>query len=895
MNKIIVSLLLLVMTATSCREVEFVDTNKSDDLLSFITVFGSSYDAVITPAVTGPTNASPITLTIVFDEPVTGFDASDITIGGTGSATVDSVVMVGADGTTYTITITPTADGAITVGAIDAAALKADGTSTGAVQPATVTYDTAVNAITASIASNNANNSYARVGDRITLSFTANEALVSPAATISGNAATVTGGPVNWTATYFMAAGDTEGLITYGITGIQDLAGNTAADISAASAITFDRTAPSIASASIASSNATTGYAITGDVVTLTFASDAAIQTPTVTISGRSITGPALATADNINWTATCTMQSTDAQGTVVFSISNIRDNAGNTTSNVTATTDATAVTFDRTPPGVTINQAGGQADPTGSLPINFTVVFSEPIVPATFAAADINQTGTATGVTWALTNSGDDTTWTLTATGATGHGTVIPSIDADTVTDVAGNGNTANTSTDNSVFYCSDNNTISDITANPALSWDNAFAAAIVTYNINVLSAQATIDIAVTLADADASVTINGTPGLARTITLGAVGSTTTIEVIATSQCGTAGATYTLNVNRASPDINVQVGGSDVGTHDFGPSNVGVPVGPTTFTIQNTGTEPLTVTGYTLSAGDFAGTLATPVTIPGPGTTTFDITFTPTATGARTATIELTSDDPDEGTYTVTLNGTGTGPDINVQVGGSDVGTHDFGPSNVGVAVGPTTFTIQNTGTGPLTVSGYTLSAGDFAGTLATPVTIPGPGSATFDITFTPTATGLRTATIELTSDDPDEGTYTVTLNGTGTAPDINVQVGGSDVGTHDFGPSNVGVAVGPTTFTIQNIGDGPLTVSGYTLSAGDFAGTLATPVTIPGPGSATFDITFTPTATGARSATIELTSDDPDEGTYTVTLNGTGTCSRHQRAGGRERRGHA
>ncbi len=338
---------------------------------------------------------------------------------------------------------------------------------------------------------------------------------------------------------------------------------------------------------------------------------------------------------------------------------------------------------------------------------------------------------------------------------------------------------------------------------------------------------------------------------------------------------------TVTLNGTGTGPDINVQVGGSDVGTHDFGPSNIGVAVGPTTFTIQNTGTGPLTVSGYTLSAGDFAGTLATPVTIPGPGSATFDITFTPTATGLRTATIELTSDDPDEGTYTVTLNGTGTSPDINVQVGGSDVGTHDFGPSNIGVAVGPTTFTVQNIGDGPLTVSGFSVSVGDFSAStpLGVPVTIPGPGSATFEITFTPTATGLRSATIELTSDDPDEGTYTVTLNGTGTSPDINVQVGGSDVGTHDFGPSNVGVAVGPTTFTVQNTGDGPLTVSNYTLSAGDFAGTLATPVTIPGPGSATFDITFTPTATGLRSATIELTSDDPDEGTYTVTLNGTGT----------------
>ena len=35
---------------------------------------------------------------------------------------------------------------------------------------------------------------------------------------------------------------------------------------------------------------------------------------------------------------------------------------------------------IDTTAPSVTINQAAGQADPTGLSPINFTVVFGEPV-----------------------------------------------------------------------------------------------------------------------------------------------------------------------------------------------------------------------------------------------------------------------------------------------------------------------------------------------------------------------------------------------------------------------------------------------------------------------------------------------------------------------------------
>jgi serine protease AprX len=42
----------------------------------------------------------------------------------------------------------------------------------------------------------------------------------------------------------------------------------------------------------------------------------------------------------------------------------------------------------------VTINQASGQVDPTNSSPINFTVVFSEPV--SDFATGDVTLSGTA-------------------------------------------------------------------------------------------------------------------------------------------------------------------------------------------------------------------------------------------------------------------------------------------------------------------------------------------------------------------------------------------------------------------------------------------------------------------------------------------------------------------
>jgi hypothetical protein len=102
----------------------------------------------------------------------------------------------------------------------------------------------------------------------------------------------------------------------------------------------------------------------------------------------------------------------------------------------------------DTTPPSVTINQATGQNDPTNVSPINFTVVFNEPVTG--FSTGDVTLTGTAGATTATVTGSG--TTYNVAVSGMTGQGTVIATIAAGVATDVAGNSNTASTSTDNTV-----------------------------------------------------------------------------------------------------------------------------------------------------------------------------------------------------------------------------------------------------------------------------------------------------------------------------------------------------------------------------------------------------------------------------------------------------------
>ena len=100
--------------------------------------------------------------------------------------------------------------------------------------------------------------------------------------------------------------------------------------------------------------------------------------------------------------------------------------------------------------PTVTINQAAGQADPASAVPIDFTVVFGEPV--SDFTTGEVTLSGTA-GATTAVV-SGSGTTYTVAVSGMTTGGSVIATVPAGVAKRYAGNPNLASTSTDNTVTY---------------------------------------------------------------------------------------------------------------------------------------------------------------------------------------------------------------------------------------------------------------------------------------------------------------------------------------------------------------------------------------------------------------------------------------------------------
>ncbi|MBK23105.1 MAG: hypothetical protein CME70_03790 [Halobacteriovorax sp.] len=306
---------------------------------------------------TSPTNGNSVDFTVTFDESVATVVAGDFSVSLSGSGS-PSVSGVAGSGATRTVTVNTTStDGTVGLDLADLNSTIQDAagnvlSSNTHTSDETYTVDqTNPTASPVTISSNNIDTTKAKVGDTVTVSFTVNEALLgSPTVTIDGNAATISGGPLVWTGSYTMQAGDTEGTLGFTVD-FQDSAGNNASQITAttdASAVIFDETAPTASPVTIASNNSfNTDAAKVGDIVTLNFTvSETLLANPVVTIDGNAATIGG--TAPNYN--ATYTMQAGDSEAILTFTI-DFNDAAGNSSTQITATTDVSTVTFDETNP----------------------------------------------------------------------------------------------------------------------------------------------------------------------------------------------------------------------------------------------------------------------------------------------------------------------------------------------------------------------------------------------------------------------------------------------------------------------------------------------------------------------------------------------------------------
>ena len=354
----------------------------------------------------------------------------------------------------------------------------------------------------------------------------------------------------------------------------------------------------------------------------------------------------------------------------------------------------------------------------------------------------------------------------------------------------------------------------------------------------------------------------------------------------------------------------------------DFGSADIVTQTVSHTFKIKNLGSADLNLTDATpyISIGgthssDFSITAVPTTPISAGDSTTFTIEFDPAAVGLRTATISIANNDLDENPYTFDIQGTGTAaPEMDVQGNGNSIINGDatpsttddteFGSADILYDTPVHTFTIENSGSAELNLTGVPIvaiggaNAGDFlVNQQPASSTISPSNTVTFQVTFDPTTTGLRQAVVSISNNDSNENPYTFTIQGTGTEY-IEMDVLGNDISipngdsspqsadNTDFGSTEVSGSVIVKPFKIKNLGSALLELTDPSpyisitgTHASEFTLTLIPEDSIYAGGDSTlFEITFDPDGTGLRSATISIANTDSDENPYTFDIQGTG-----------------
>jgi hypothetical protein len=178
----------------------------------------------------------------------------------------------------------------------------------------------------------------------------------------------------------------------------------------------------------------------------------------------------------------------------------------------------------------------------------------------------------------------------------------------------------------------------------------------------------------------------------------------------------------------------------------------------------------------------------------------------------------------------------------------------------------------ITNTGTVAFSITVIQSSnAAVFTPSQAPPLPVPVGTSRTFNVTFRPTAEMGYSGTLTLKTDAPTLGTFTVPLTGVGGLPHALISSTALDLGS---------VAVcqsGSQGLQVSNTGAVAMAVGAMT-SGAPFSVAPPSLSVAPTNGTSTVLATFTPAAVGPASGTLTITTDDPANPSFTVSLSAKG-----------------
>ena len=304
----------------------------------------------------------------------------------------------------------------------------------------------------------------------------------------------------------------------------------------------------------------------------------------------------------------------------------------------------------------------------------------------------------------------------------------------------------------------------------------------------------------------------------------------------------------------------------------NFGAVATGVTSPIKTVTLKNSGKATLTITSIAITGtniGDFPESTTCTSSLAAGASCLIKVQFKPSATGARSASVSIT-DNAAGSPQQAPLSGTGT----TAKLAPTPLG---FGTLAVGLTSAVHKVTLTNLGTTPITISSIAVTgteAGDFPETATTCASsLAAAASCTVSLEFQPTTTGARSANLTVT-DNAAGSPQQVPLSGTGTTAELSPT-------SVSFGSETVGTTSAVKTVTLKNVGTTAITITSITIAGtdpGDFGETQTCGSSLAASASCTISVTFKPTVTGNRNATLKVT-DNAAGSPQQVALLGTGS----------------
>ncbi len=311
-------------------------------------------------------------------------------------------------------------------------------------------------------------------------------------------------------------------------------------------------------------------------------------------------------------------------------------------------------------------------------------------------------------------------------------------------------------------------------------------------------------------------------------------------------------------------------------------------------ITINNPGTDTLLILKNIMNSNDgdftYAGLVGTDTIIPPDKSKTLNICFKPKQMGSRAARVILTTNIPKTfesvprdtaSAFSITINGTGVPyGTLSQSINGAE-GAGFVDSTIIGTTVCMWD-TIRNNGDADLTISSVGITGANAAdytlSGIKTPFIIKAHSSVVAQICGTPSAAGLRNASLAITG----------TSNGKSLTSTSALNVFGWTVcATADPSPLFkdklvLDGTIDTATVTITNCGDVP---TSYTASLPN--GTVyslispATSAVIAPKATTNFMVTFAPTTMGALPANLTVTPSTPELAAITVPMSGVGACA--------------